>query len=71
MAVLFSTTRGVSCNRENFSRFSHLKMFHSQQLSLEKVQTRSQTVTRSGEEVTYGFSRGFKSSEEAELAYPP
>jgi hypothetical protein len=37
MAVLFSTTRGVSCRRENKSRFLHLKMFHSQQLSLEKV----------------------------------
>ena len=28
-------------------------------------------MTRSAEEVTYGFPRGIKSSEEAELAYPP
>ena len=26
MAVLFSTTRGVSCRREKFPRFSHLKI---------------------------------------------
>ena len=71
MAVLFSTTRGVSCRRNFFSRFSHLNFFHSQQLSLVKCITRSQTVTRSAEEVTYGFPRGIKSSEEAELAYPP
>ena len=47
------------------------QIIHSQQFSLEKVHTRSQTVTRSTEEVTYGFPRGIKSSEEAELAYPP
>ena len=28
MAVLISTTRGVSCRREFFSRFSHLIFFH-------------------------------------------
>jgi hypothetical protein len=39
-------------------------------MPFEKVHTRSQTVTRSGEEVTYGFSRGFKTSDQTELAYP-
>ena len=71
MAVLFSTPRAVSWYQKKNSRFSHLEIFHSQPISLEKVHTRTQTVTRSGEEVTYGFSRGFKSSDQAELAYPP
>ena len=57
-------------SRKIFAFFTPQKI-HSQQLYLEKVHTRSQTVTRSAEEVTYGFSRGFKSSEEAEMAYPP
>ena len=71
MAVLFITTRGVSCRREFFSRFSHLKIFHSHQLSLEKVHTRSQTVTRCGDEVTCAIRHGLNSSDQAELAYPP
>jgi hypothetical protein len=37
MAVLFSTTRGVSWRRDFFWRFSHLQNVHSQQLSLAKV----------------------------------
>ena len=53
MAVLITTTRGMSCRRENFSRFSHLKIFHSQQLSLEKVHTRTQTVTMCGDTLSY------------------
>ena len=37
MAVLFSTTRGVSWRREFVLRFSHLQNVHSQQISLAKV----------------------------------
>ena len=54
-----------------FSRYSHLKKVHSLQLSLEKVHTRSQTVTPSDEEVTCEIRRGFESSDQAELTYPP
>ena len=71
MAVLFSSTRGVSCRREFFSRYSHLKKVHSQQLSLEKVHTRSQTVTPSDDKVTCEIRRGFESSDQADLTYPP
>ena len=46
------------------------------QLSLEKVHTsymyaepNSDEERRGAEEVTYGFSRGFKTSDQAELAY--
>ena len=70
MAVLFSSTRGVSCRGDFFSRY-FLKKFHSHQLSLEKVHTRSQTVTRCGDEAPCGFRRGLNSSDQAELAYPP
>ena len=71
MAVLFSTTRGVSCREKKNRVFHTSKMFIHSNFPLEKCITRSQTVTRSGEEVTYGFPRGIKSSEQAELAYPP
>ena len=54
-----------------FSRYSHLKKVHSLQLSLEKVHTRSQTVTPSDEEVTCEIRRGFESSDQAGLTYPP
>ena len=54
-----------------FSRYSHLKKVHSLQLSLEKVHTRSQTVTPSDEEVTCEIRRGVESSDQAELTYPP
>jgi hypothetical protein len=47
------------------------KKDHSQQISLEKLHARTQTLTKSGEEVRCGFSRGLKRSDQAELAYPP
>ena len=51
--------------------FTPQKSVHSRQLSLEKVHTRSQTVTPSDEEVTCEIRRGFESSDQAELTYPP
>ena len=53
-----------------FALFTPQKV-HSRQLSLEKVHTRSQTVTPSDEEVTCEIRRGFESSDQADLTYPP
>ena len=47
------------------------KKFHSHQLALEKVHTRTQTVTRSGDEVTCEIRHGLNSSDQTELPYPP
>ena len=62
--------RSVMPSRKNIALFTPQKV-HSQQLSLEKVHTRTQTVTRSGQEVTCANQRDLNSSDEAELTYPP
>jgi hypothetical protein len=57
-------------SRKLFALFTPQKI-HSQQISLEKVHTRTQTVTPSDEEVTCEIQRGIESSDQAELTYPP
>ena len=64
-------TQNILLHVLTINRFLHLKMCHSHQLSLEKVHTQSQTVTRCGDEVTCEIRRGLNSSDQAELAYPP
>ena len=60
----------MSCRRDIFSA-GFTPHFHAQQISLETVHTRTQTVTPSDEELTCEIRRGFESSDQAELAYPP
>ena len=57
---------------EKKNRVFHTSKFvDSHQLSLEKVHTRSQTVTRCGEEAACEMERDLNSSGQAELTYPP
>ena len=57
-------------SRKIFAFFTPQKI-HSQQLYLEKVHTRSQTVTRCGDEVACENGRDSKSSDYADVTYPP
>ena len=71
MAVLFSTTRGVSWRRDFFCVFHTSKMSIHSSFPEQKCVPRTQTVTRSGELAACGFPRGLNSYGNAEVAYPP